>query len=598
MIKREDVLSYFAKIGKECSTKDLKSYLKQKCGYTSKDKTTLYRILKNLESENILEKIDSTTYKVMDIRKTITIIKSLIKECERSEKISEWDFGGGFLSQARMEGVMLGIDSNFKTNKWQREISDVLLTRMATIFDALRDLMTAKSQSPEEDASYVREYLLEILPLLIGHKAGIDGDGYSSDDLLLKMKSLSKSMKQNRILGINSQEEFDKNIQTAIDWRRNPSKWKFRKKNQKFGMVLLPGTHILDSESNIEIQIKEFLEDGIKEKQTPEHISATILSSYDVSEVERVLQKYRGYYESELLSEIIKICKNIEIGFQVIYCLYDIDYCLNIIDGFENHGFKVGYYDTDGYYCGRSNPFFIGFGNGGFIVNSERPIGADRLLYSREHWLKSKSFYEDILEKTSKKINEIFHEIGYDKSFRYAMFSSGILLGQSPRFYPGDIDLFQVLKSRGYTIDANQIQEWLELGKKDAIDFVKKWVGPRRNYDYLFSNKPLTQRDHDDLYFEGLELTPISDDDIDRNVVYKEIKLKGTSGIFTVDVPVYSGSLPALYDNEFAILQKRLGEIKWQIEVNSGLLMRIGNLWFRPTKIRNYDNISMDIPRI
>jgi hypothetical protein len=258
-------------------------------------------------------------------------------------------------------------------------------------------------------------------------------------------------MKQNRILGINSQEEFDKNIQTVIDWRTNPSEWKFRKKNQKFGMVLLPGIHILDSEANIEIEIKDFLEDGIKEKQTPEHISATILSSYDVSEVERVLQKYRGYYESELLSEIIKICKNIEIGFQVIYCLYDIDYCLNIIDGFENHGFKVGYYDTDGYYCGRSNPFFIGFGNGGFIVNSERPIGADRLLYSREHWLKSKSFYEDILEKTSKKINEIFHEIGYDKSFRYAMFSSGILLGQSPRFYPGDIDLFQVLKSRGYT---------------------------------------------------------------------------------------------------------------------------------------------------
>jgi hypothetical protein len=93
-------------------------------------------------------------------------------------------------------------------------------------------------------------------------------------------------------------------------------------------------------------------------------------------------------------------------------------------------------------------------------------------------------------------------------------------------------------------------------------------------------------------------LTPISDDDIDRNVVYKEIKLKGTSGIFTINVPVYSGSLPALYDDEFAVLQKRIGEIEWNAEINSGLIMRIGNLWFRPTKIRNYDKIPMDIPRI
>ena len=598
MIKREDVLSCFAEIGKECLTKDLKFYLKQKCGYTSKDKTTLYRILKNLESENILEKIDSTTYKVMDIGKTITIIKSLIKECERSEKISEWNFGGSLFSQAQLEGVMLGIDKNFKSQKWQQEISDVLLTRMATIFDALKDLMTAKSKSPEEDASYVREYMLEILPLLMGHKAGIDGDGYSFDDLLLKMKSISKSIKKNKTLEINSQEEFAKNIQTVINWKENPSKWKYRKKNQKFGMVLLPGTHILDSESNVEIQIKDSLEEGIKEKQTPEKISAAMLSNHDISEVERVLRKYRGYYESELLSKIIKICKNIEIGFQVIYCLYDIDYCLKIINGFENHGLKVGYYDTDGYYCGRSNPFSILFSNGGFLVNSERPVGADRLIYDREHWLKSKSFYENILEKTSNKISEIFHEIGYDNSFRYAMFSSGIRLGQSPRFYPADINLFQILKSRGYTIDANQIQEWLELGKKDAIDFVKKWIGPRRSYDYLFSSKSLTKRDYDTMYFEEFELTPIHDSKIDRNIVYKEIELKGTLGIFTVNVPVYSGSLPTLYHDDFAILQKRLSEIEWKIEVNSRRILRIGNLWFRPTKIRNYDNIPMDIPRI
>ena len=598
MIKREDVLSCFAEMGKECSTSDLITNLKQKCGYANKDKTTLYRILKNLESDNIIEKIDSGNYKIIDVERVVNSFKSFLKDCEKSQKIYEWNFGEGWFIQARTEGMILGVNKNLDLLDWQKKIYDLLMTRMITIFDALRELLTVNSKTPEGNSTYVREYALEILPFLMGHKVGIDSDGYNLNDLLSRLNLLSNILGNEQSIGIHSQEEFEKTLSTIDSWRRNPTKWTRRQKNKKIGMVLLPDSHILNPKINAEKQILELLKDELKEKQSPENLAATLLSHHDVSDVERVLQKYRGYYEPELLSKTIKVCNKIEIGFQVIYCLYDIDYCLKIIDGFENHGFKVGYYDTDGYYCGRSNPFFIGFGDGGFLVNSERPIGANRMLYSGEHWLKSKSYYEDILERTSNKIGEIFHEIEHDKSFRYAMFSSEILLGQSPRFYPGDINLFRVLKSRGCTIDENQIQEWLELGKKDAIDFVEKWIGPRRSYDYLFSNRPLTERDPDDVYFEDLELTPISDDDIDRDVFYKEIKLKSTTGIFTVDIPVYSGSLPALYDNEFAVLQKRLSEIEWNVEVNSGLIMRIGNLWFRPTKIRNYDKIPMEIPRI
>ncbi|SMH71664.1 hypothetical protein [Candidatus Nitrosotalea okcheonensis] len=479
-MKRKDLLSCLPQPGKIFDLKEIRSDLKKKGFHKEANGKNLYKSIESLVEENFLEKVDVRHYKVIDVNNRLDLTKYLIRKNLENRSVIEWDTGSGLLSRPRTEGVILGIPPNHEfEQKWQGLCYSILKTRMSNIFHAITELVTSVDKIPVYGSGYVREASLELIPFFIGELAGDDHDGLDERSLIVLIENLVQNNEFRNVVHVEDLEELN---QMLTIFKTGLTNYKSNSKKPKdFGMVMFPGSFTIDPNMPHEKDVLEFMGSDLKKNKNAEKIVANLSTWYYPEEVGRIFRKYDGYYSAKITTKIHELHDMIETGFIVIFCLYDIDYCHRVIDGLESKKLKVGYYDHDGHYVGRKNTLFVMFLSDGFYVNSSRPTGSSRLIKT-ERQIKQKAYYEDIFNKTIEKLKEIFKQKGgIDKCIQYATFASEIKLNSSPRFVLSDMNWKRILKDMGYSPTEDQIQQWVDEGKKEAKKFVKKWINRKRD---------------------------------------------------------------------------------------------------------------------
>ncbi len=161
------------------------------------------RILRELVKDGYLERINNNRYRLKinsQFPNILNILKDLY-DIYKPNRIYNWYVGGSFWVLA--EGVILGLPRNIDENPFIKEILNVLLVRLSRIFYALAEIallagfaekkgLDIKSTPPPKEV--VREYILEILPYVLGERAGIDLDGLSTGELVEFIDQIYQSL--------------------------------------------------------------------------------------------------------------------------------------------------------------------------------------------------------------------------------------------------------------------------------------------------------------------------------------------------------------------------------------------------------------------
>lgn len=428
----------------------------------------------SLVQENFIEKVDSHHYRVIDVNNKLDIAKHLLKSNQENGLVAEWDSGSGLLSRPKAEGIFLGIPKNFEfKEEWKRLFYSIFRWRMANLSYALAQMFASVDKNPVYGSSYMREIILELIPMYLGDLAGIDHDGLDETSLIMLIEKLTKNAEFRNVVHVEDLEQLQSILKLGKKSFENyHSK---SKKLENFGMVIFPGNSTVDPSMPNERDVLEYMGTDLKNDRNAERIVANLSTWYHPEEVGKILRKYDGYYSNKITTKIRTLHDMVETGFIVIFCLYDLDYCLKIIDALDSKKLKVGFYDENGHYVGRQNTTGIGFIDDGFYVDSPRPIGFLRWT-RRANQVKNKSFYENILNKTQDELSKNFRQNGIDKCIKNATFANEIKLNTSPRFVIGDMNWKRIFKEMGYSPTEDQIQEWIKKGKDEAAKFVKKWL--------------------------------------------------------------------------------------------------------------------------
>jgi len=146
------------------------------------------RILKSLIREGYIEKDEDGTYRLKISPKPFDAIKKAteLRDKYGEDLIYEWRVGGTFWALA--EGLVLGLPRNIEDNPTYRAVLNILLVRLAQIFEAIRQLaikarlynsLGRDIGSAPLPPLTLREYLLNIIPYVLGERSGIDHDGLS-----------------------------------------------------------------------------------------------------------------------------------------------------------------------------------------------------------------------------------------------------------------------------------------------------------------------------------------------------------------------------------------------------------------------------------
>jgi len=475
MVKRKDVLGCLPKPGKKIDIPTLMKKLEKKGIVTHTETKKVYRILDGLINENFLERLDNRNFRVIDLESMLDSLKIMIKKCEKNKTFSEWGSSSGFISNPIAEGVFFGIDEKTKLNDWQDLGFRILVERLASIFSAMQELLLSQDQIPDYSSQYTRELSLELLAYYLGQRAGDDHDGMVQSELILQIIKISKNIQKQNLMHIEEFEEFESYLKKIQSWKNLEPEYKKPKNKEQFGLAIIPGNYIINPDVGPERSILEKIQWAIEENKTPENITASLVTWYYYKDVISVLKKYEGYLTMDITKKVKDFYDRIENGFKVIYCLYDIAYCFQVIDGLKNKKLKVGFYDDCGKYVGKENTTGIFFISDGFFVTSDRPIGSMHFIRDAKQ-IKRKQFYESILAKTIDLLNKTFHKFGIDSCIRDAVFTCDIKLTISPNFKLDDFDWDVVLKEMGYQSAKNDLKHWENLGKKDAKNFVEKWL--------------------------------------------------------------------------------------------------------------------------
>lgn len=159
-------------------------------------------VLKEMVEEGVLEKTEDG-YKLKILPKQFSIIKKLEELYSKYEPtyIYQWRYGGMFWASA--EGIIIGIPEDIDENPHYKEILRILLTRLVSIYEAIRSIALTIGFAKEKGLNIyelpppkeaVREYLLNIIPHVLGNRSGIDFDGLPTDDLLEIIEQICHEM--------------------------------------------------------------------------------------------------------------------------------------------------------------------------------------------------------------------------------------------------------------------------------------------------------------------------------------------------------------------------------------------------------------------
>jgi len=260
-------------------------------------------ILKGLIEDGYIEKVDGK-YRLKINPQSLNIL-NILKELYNKyspDRTYSWRVGGSFWTLA--EGTIIGLPKNIDENPFIREVLNVLIMRLSSIFSALSEIalligfaekkgFDMKSIPLPKEA--VREYLLEILPYILGERAGIDSDGLPTDDLIeltdqicrdlpnefrtqpTDKQILLKYMQIARLLYAKAQDfdEFEE-FRTLYELRDSRAK-EIAKDYEKVVLIVHPPLYTLNREQydNVELYncLKEYIEIGISNALIVERLS-------------------------------------------------------------------------------------------------------------------------------------------------------------------------------------------------------------------------------------------------------------------------------------------------------------------------------------
>lgn len=313
-------------------TKIHNEFVKRGIVSDSRYKRSTSRILKKLIEEGYLEMVDEG-YKLKVNPQPFTVIDKL-KEMQSKYGTSctyEWRVGGSLWTLA--EGVILGMPANIDENPNFRIILEVLLIRVANIFEALRSLVLAvgiaeesgkdwSSIPPPEEA--VREFLLNLLPHILGERSGIDGDGLPTEDLLEVIEQMCYDLPDN----VHSQPIVKSLLQKMINIARdlysksanlldatkldlvlgNSQTEEIYREYENIALIVHPPRDILDEKGEKERRLYEYLKDCIEEGMS-NALMVAHMRHYEEEAVDRVLKylKLQSLLSAERANELWKL---------------------------------------------------------------------------------------------------------------------------------------------------------------------------------------------------------------------------------------------------------------------------------------------------
>jgi len=292
-----------------------------------KYKSSTMRILNRLIQKGYLERIDRGKYQIKVSPKPFQVsnIINQLREKYGDKMIYEWRTGGFLWTLA--EGVIYGFPRDIEDSPLFNEILRVLLIRLSSIFKAIVMLgVSAKLFKDIKKApipyTAVREYIVSIIPYILGERSGIDFDGLPGRDLIELYKKIIKSM-PNEIDGqpididglkgytelgeklLNFSMSLDEYIDTKL--MENKLDWDTVRELKNVVLVIYPSRDVIDKdqeERELYELLKSYIDKGISD--------ASILSSiilYDENIVHKVIRYLEPILKGERAKRLIKLYK-------------------------------------------------------------------------------------------------------------------------------------------------------------------------------------------------------------------------------------------------------------------------------------------------
>jgi len=319
--RKEDVLT-FSEIHKKLVKMGRVSNIKYRA--------STRRILKMLIEKGYLEQIGRGKYRLKVSPKPfqVTDLINEVRERYGDEMIYEWGVGGHLW--ILVEGVLFGLPRNIEENPIYKAILEVLLTRLAHIFDAIVALgVAAKLSGDAKSASIpyeaVREFVLNSLPHIIGEYSGIDGDGLPAEDIVELYRVLVKHIPRevngqpilidvirkyldvgNKLLGNAT------NVSAVIDMMliesgESREVWRKIRELKKIVLVAYPPRHLID-ENEDERELYELLRYSIENDNSDAMLLAH-MRIYDENIVERVMNYLKHILSEERREKLVYLYK-------------------------------------------------------------------------------------------------------------------------------------------------------------------------------------------------------------------------------------------------------------------------------------------------
>lgn len=280
------------------------------------------RILKRLIEKGYLEQVERGKYRLKVAPKPFQITELIreIHDKHGDEMVYEWRVGGTFWTLA--EGVIFGLPRNITENPVYSAILDVLMIRLANIFNAVVEIGIAAKMSKDIKKApiphtVVREFILNSLPHIIGELSGIDGDGLPAEDIAelyeILLKYAPKEVNGQPIPVDLIKEYIDVgkkllNKSTGVSELIDVSgEDKETRELKKIVFVAYPPRYLID-ENEDERELYELLRDSIEEGYSDAMLLA-LMRVYDEEVVERVVDYLEPMLGKERKNRLMQLYK-------------------------------------------------------------------------------------------------------------------------------------------------------------------------------------------------------------------------------------------------------------------------------------------------
>lgn len=443
--------------------------------------------LKSLEKKNHIRKTSKSSYKKLLPTKVdpLDITSEFIKKCREEKKVSFWQYGGMLSTAAQF--ILLGVPKHKTMPEWKEKFLKILLERHGEIYRAIEILLTYDHKTASLMSEASRQVLLELIPYWIGHKAGEDNDGLNAYDLLKEVSRLSGFIPHS-----NGRDEVSEHITIFEKSLEDHEKYHVYPKKiaDKLVMITIPNDWTLD-ENYDKRELVRYMTKAVRRKFSIESILFWLTSHFWNQDIVLNTLSELEYLSKAKIGEVMKYYHEFKLGRLVLPYLDDIDYCLKTINKLNSGELKSGWYENAEYidsefdddskpakfentgdvYLGKNKPQYA---YDPYEVKNNSELGRLRNRHMPFYEIKSKSYYEDLLEKRITKLREFVKSTEVDKAVKAAAFTTSYKLPEDTMYLCGGFEISKGLANHGISIEEKQIQSSYQLGLKQGRRFIQK----------------------------------------------------------------------------------------------------------------------------